>query len=136
MLPDKHLAARFVESSRAANRNLRFNVIAPEGGRYIVDVHYASGLGIVNPRRGTALRMCMVNGRRAGVFVFPQFSPSAWDKSLGDDWQRLSSFSNPLVVELEAGENILELRYFQTSPVYLDPTANSLVADYVRLIPL
>lgn len=136
VLPDKHLAARFVESSRAANRNLRFNVIAPEGGRYIVDVHYASGLGIVNPHRGTALRMCMVNGSRAGVFVFPQFSPSAWDKSLGDDWQRLSSFSNPLVVELEAGENILELRYFQTSPVYLDPTANSLVADYVRLIPL
>lgn len=136
VLPDKHLAARFVESSRAANRNLRFNGIAPEGGRYIVDVHYASGLGIVNPRRGTALRMCMVNGRRAGVFVFPQFSPSAWDKSLGDDWQRLSSFSNPLVVKLEAGENSLELRYFQTSPVYLDPTANSLVADYVRLIPL
>lgn len=136
VLTDKQLAARFVESSRAANRNLRFSVIAPEGGRYIVDVHYASGLGIVNPRRGTALRMCIVNGLRAGVFVFPQFSPSAWDKSLGDDWQRLSSFSNPLVVNLAQGENNLELRYFQTSPVYLDPTANSLVADYVRLIPL
>ena len=135
-IEDKAIAAQFVESSRNANRNIKFSVCVGSSGRYMIDVHYLSGLGIVNQKRGTALRMCVINGERAGVFVFPQLPPSRWDRTLGDGWQTLNTFSNPLIADLNEGENQIELRYFQTSPVYLDPTANSFVADYVRLIPI
>lgn len=134
IVDEKANANKFVESSKSANRNLKFNVSVAKAGCYVVDVHYLSGLGIVNHKRGTALRMCVVNDERCGVFVFPQLTPSRWDKSLGVGWQSVNTFSNPVVVKLTEGENTLELRYFQTTPVYLDPTANALVTDYVRLI--
>lgn len=127
----------FVESDRNHNRNIRFDVVAPAEGDYIVDVHYMSGLGIVNARRRTALRHLMVNDTHAGVLVFPQLTP--YNRGLrGDASDRLqaTSFSNPLPVHLLPGDNRIELRYFQVTPVYLDPTTNGIVADYVRFIPV
>lgn len=127
----------FVESDRNHNRNIRFDVVAPAEGDYLVDVHYLSGLGIVNARRRTALRHLVVNGERAGVLVFPQLTP--YNRGLrGEASDRLqaTSFSNPLLVHLHEGDNSIELRYFQVTPVYLDPTTNSIVADYVRFILL
>ena len=81
-----------------------------------------------------ALRSLVVNGERGGVFVFPQLSPKEWDKDMGDSWQTLGTFSNALRVHLNKGENRLELRFYQPSPVYVDPTANSILADFVRVI--
>lgn len=127
----------FVESDRNHNRNIRFEVVAPADGDYIVDVHYLSGLGIVNARRRTALRHLMVNGTRAGVLVFPQLTQ--YNRGLGGestDQLLAASFSNPLPVHLKRGYNSIELRYFQITPVYLDPTTNCIVADYVRFILL
>ena len=86
-------------------------------------------------RRAAAFRFLTVNEVRAGVFVFPQ--QTLWQPDFNDDgWQHLSAYSNPLRVHLTAGENILELRYFQVPPVYADPAANALVADFIRLIRL
>lgn len=136
VISDRKIAARLVESSRTVNRNLRIPVTIAREGDYLVDVHYLSGLGLVNARRrAAAFRFLTVNEVRAGVLVFPQ--QTLWQPDFNDDgWQHLSAYSNPLRVHLTAGENILELRYFQVPPVYADPAANALVADFIRLIRL
>ena len=99
-------------------------------------MHYISGLGIVNARRRTALRALYVDGARKGIFVFPQHSGASLDRDGGYDWQTLTSFSNPLRVSLRKGVNTLELRLYQPSPVYIDPAANTILADFIRIIPL
>ena len=136
VIENRRLAERFIESDRRRNRNVRFDYTAPADGDYIVDVHYISGLGIVNARRRTALRALYVDGSRRGIFVFPQHSGASLDRDGGYDWQTLTSFSNPLRIRLHKGLNHMELRLYQPSPVYIDPTANTLLADFIRIIPL
>ena len=91
------------------------------------------GLGIVNPHRRTALRRLKANNVEAGILVFPQFSPAWWNRDTGTDWQLPSTYSSQLTIELPAGSNRLELVYFQPSPVYIDPLANTLLFDAVRI---
>lgn len=135
ILEDKKLAEKFVESSRFKNRHLRFEFDAPVKGRYLVDVHYASGLGIVNRQRKTALRQLRVDNRPEGIFIFPQQAAVAEPGKNEKSWQQMTAWSNTLAVELEKGVNHLELRYFQPSPVYVDPTANDILFDMIRFIP-
>jgi len=136
IVQDKHVAARFVESDRHKNRVLNFEYDAPREGFYLVDVHYISGLGIVNSRRRTALRTLTVNGSLGGFFVMPQLSPKSWDKDMGAGWQTLASYSNALKVHLHAGRNTMQLKFYQPSPVYVDPTANTILADFIRIVEL
>lgn len=136
VIQDKMLSARFVESDRGKNRNIAFAFNAPSAGTYVVDVHYLSGLGIVNGRRRTALRSLTVNGVRSGVFVFPQLTSASASADPALDWQSRTAFTNPLKVELDSGRNELEIKLYQPSPVYIDPTANAILADFVRIIRL
>ncbi|MCM1071875.1 MAG: hypothetical protein NC210_07600 [[Clostridium] fimetarium] len=133
LISDKSTAARVVESNRWKNRSVSFDFDAPAAGRYLVDVRYSGGLGIVNPHRRTALRRLKVNNVEAGILVFPQFSPAWWNRDTGTDWQLPSTYSSQLAIELPAGTNRLELLYFQPSPVYIDPLANTLLFDAVRI---
>jgi len=137
VIENKKISQRFVETDRARNRTLKFDFEAPRAGWYRVDVHYASGLGTVNRRRRIGLRTLWVDGERQGVFVFPQFSHFSQvglNRDASTDWQTITSFSNPLRVWLDCGMNRIEMRLYQPSPVYADPTANSVVADFVRLV--
>ena len=132
---DRTLASRFVESTRYRNRKIAFDVTVEEKGVYAVAVHYANGLGIVNSRRRTALRSLSVDGvPQQGVFVFTQLSPVDWDNDPAREWQMMTGFTNPLMVSLDPGTHTFELRYYQPTPVYIDPFSNTVVADYVRLI--
>ncbi len=133
LIKDKPTAKKVVESNRWKNRNVTFHFTSPAKGRYIVDVRYSSGLGIVNPHRRAALRRLRVNNSEAGIIVFPQYSPAWWNKETGTDWQLPSTYSSQLDVMLQEGVNTLELVYFQPSPVYVDPQANTLLFDAVRL---
>lgn len=134
IIQDKKLAAKFVESDRWRNRNITFSYTAPHTGYYLIDVHYISGLGIVNPRRRSALRSLSVNGTRQGIFVFPQHTPANRDAESAGGWQEFTAFTNPLKVHLNKGENQLALKLYQPTPVYIDPTANTIVADFIRII--
>lgn len=136
VIQDRKIASRFVESDRQRNRNIGFSFNAPVSGEYLVDVHYASGLGMVNRKRRTALRTLWVDGERSGVFVFPQTVSADRDREAPADWQTLTSFSNALRVRMHEGENRIEIKLYQPSPVYVDPTSNSVVADFVRIICL
>ncbi len=90
----------------------------------------------MNGRRRTALRSLTVNGVRSGVFVFPQLTSASAPADPALDWQSRTAFTNPLKVELDSGRNELEIRLYQPSPVYIDPTANAILADFVRIIRL
>lgn len=135
IIEDSKLAARFVESSRGRNSKLEFDYSAPHDGEYLIDVHYISGLGIVNPRRRTALRSLYIDGTRRGIFVFPQQTPGNTEPA-SNGWQNLTAFSNPLKVFMHKGENRISIRLYQPTPVYIDPTSNTIVADFVRITAL
>ena len=134
ILEDRKLGERFVESTKYRNRRIAFDVTVPEKGVYAVDVHYVNGLGIVNPRRRTALRRLVVDGNERGIFVFTQLSPVDWDNDPSRDWQMMTGFTNPLKVPLDSGRHMFELRYYQPNPVYIDPFSNTVVADQVRIM--
>lgn len=136
ILEDKTLASKFVESTRFRNRNVTFDFEAPTAGRYLVDVHYANGLGIVNGQRKTSLRIFRANGIEQGVLVFPQLPPGSQPKGGTTSWQEMTAWSNTLVVNLDKGKNHLELRYYQPSPVYSDPNSNVVLFDLIRLTPV
>lgn len=133
LISDKKAAAKVVESNRWKNREITVPFDAPAAGRYIVDIRYSSGLGIVNPHRRTALRRLKVNNVEAGIFVFPQFSPAWWNRDTASDWQLPNSYSTQLCVELQKGVSQLSLAYFQPSPVYVDPFANTVLLDRIRV---
>ena len=134
IIEDKDLATRFIESTRYKNNKIAFDVTVEEKGVYGVDVHYVNGLGIVNPRRRTALRRLSVDGDHKGIFVFTQLSPVDWDNDPMREWQMMTGFTNPLKVGLDPGTHRFELRYYQPNPVYIDPFSNTVVADYVRIV--
>jgi hypothetical protein len=125
-----------VESSRWRNRVVQFVVEIPSTGDYLVDIHYLSGLGIVNAKRRTALRTLIVDGERKGVFVLPQQTVARNDSITGDDWQNITSYSNQLLLSASAGAHAMELRIYQPTPVYVDPYNNIILADRVRLIKM
>lgn len=134
IIQDKELATRFVESNRYKNARIGFTVDVAEAGEYVVDVRYINGLGVVNPRRRTALRHLSVDGELCGVFVFPQLSASDWDTDPEKEWQSQTSYTNPLPVWLDKGEHRMELRFYQPNPVYIDPASNTILADCVRVM--
>lgn len=130
------MASKFVESNRFKNRTVSFDFEAPQEGRYLVEVHYANGLGVVNGQRKVALRILRANGSEAGIFVFPQLTAANAQKGEKTSWQEMTAWSNSLIVNLREGTNHLELRYYQPSPVYADPNSNVVLFDLVRLTPV
>ena len=134
IISDKKTAARFVESNRWKNRVLPFRVTVESDGEYLIDIHYLQGLGIVNSRRRTAVRRLDVNSSPVGILVFPQLSSAAGaGTGNSNEWQSLTSYTNPLRAPLHKGENLIELRYWQPSPVFVSPDANVILADSIRL---
>lgn len=136
ILENKQLASKFVESNRFKNRNISFDLDVPESGCYLVEIHYANGLGIVNSQRKVALRSLRVNNHEAGILVFPQLSAANAPRGGDESWQEMTAWSNALAVNLDKGTNHLELRYFQPSPVYSNPNSNVILFDNVRLTPV
>lgn len=132
VLEDKQLASKFVESNRFKNRTVTFEYDAPATGRYLVDIRYINGLGIVNAQRKLALRQLKVNSHDAGIFFFPQLRAAQGET---DSWQEQTGWTNSLVVNLERGKNTLALHLYQPSPVYADPNSNMILFDLIRITP-
>lgn len=133
VLENKKLAAKFVESNRFKNRAFDFEFDAPTPGRYLLEVRYINGLGIVNSQRKLTLRQLLVNSRDAGILIFPQLHSSV--ATDGESWEEHTDWSNPLVINLEKGINHLSMRFYQPSPVYVDPTSSTLLFDLIRITP-
>lgn len=136
IIKDKSIASQFVETNRWKNRVLRVEFEVDREGEYAFDAHYLYGLGIVNQRRRTALRSVAVDGDNVGIWVFPQLCAPRRERDSSDYWQTLASYTNPLKVHLAPGCHILEMKLYQPSPVYIDPTGNVVLSDYIRIVYL
>lgn len=96
-----------VESTLFHNSTLTFNVNIKEAGRYVADIEYLDGLGIVNPVRKAAERRLMVDGKEAGIFVCPQLPPEKWSPDV--DWRAMTGWSNMVGITLPRGKVELTL---------------------------
>lgn len=119
-------AAEMLRLERGNPARVEFEVVVRRGGRFALDARYANGSGPINTEDKAAVRTLRVNGREAGVLVMPQRGSGRWD-----DW----GYTNPLVVSLRPGRNVLSLEW---TP--LDENMNRRVStallDHVRLTPV
>lgn len=125
LISDPAKARRFVEITTSKNTRLQFRVNVEEDGIYFVDVRYANGSGPINTENKCAIRTLMVNGERAGAVVMPQRGIGEWLST---------GFSNRLVVDLNAGENVLSIDYVVPENINMNGDVNTALIDYVRII--
>jgi hypothetical protein len=106
--------------------NVTLTVLIPSAGRYAIDARYANGSGPINTEDKVAVRTLRVDGREAGVLVLPQRGSERWD-----DW----GYSNPLVVELGAGEHIVTVA-FTVLDENMNRTISTALLDHLRFTRL
>lgn len=115
----------FVEISTARNTDIKIPLTVAEEGAYFIDVRYANGNGPVNTDNKCAIRTLFVNGSDAGAIVMPQ-------RGLGE-WMN-TGFSNMLQVNLNKGENMLQIKYVVPQNVNMNTEVNTALIDYMRII--
>lgn len=116
----------FVPLTKSENTNLRLPVNVPSGGRYLLDFRYSNGSGPINTDNKAAIRTLFKDGSYVSAVVFPQRGTDEWS-----NW----GWSNPVEVELQAGENDLALR-FEPFNENMNRAVNKAMLDQVRLIKL
>lgn len=103
---------------------LTISVTVPASGLYAVRARYANGAGPINSDSRCALRALSVDGRRAGVLVFPQRGAGAWHLRglssalalrLGAGTHRLALAPDPLALNMEGEPGVLSLHSLELS---------------------
>lgn len=130
---DKTLGKQFVESSRFRNPRLQFEVNSNSGGRYLLQLVYLKGLGIVNPGRHYALRKILVDDRYTGLLVLPQLTPADWKPDI--KWWEFRGESLPLPIELHQGTNSISIDWFAPEAAGFTGDSNTIIPTEIRLIP-
>lgn len=115
----------FVEISTSKNTDIKIPLTVAEAGTYFIDVRYANGSGPVNTDNKCAIRTLFVNGTDAGAIVMPQRGIGEWMNT---------GFSNMLQVNLNKGENVLQVKYVVPQNVNMNTDVNTALMDYVRII--
>ncbi len=129
LIPSKYERG-VVESTLFHNATLTFKANIKTAGRYLVDIEYLDGLGIVNPERKLTERQLKVDGKEAGTFICPQLHPDKWSPDI--DWRDMTGWSNMLAVNLRAGNVELTL----TPVADTDGDDSLLLIKSLRLIKL
>jgi|WetSurMetagenome_2_1015567.scaffolds.fasta_scaffold00418_1 hypothetical protein len=111
----------FVEFKKASPAFM-FTVNVPTAGRYYIEFRYSNGNGPVNTNNKCAQRSLFCNGAYSGSAIFPQRG--------GDEWSNWG-MSNPIDVELNPGENRLELR-FEPYNNNMNVEVNDFMLDNIR----
>lgn len=114
----------FVEISTSVNTVMEIPVEVKETGWYFVDARYANGNGPTNTENKCAVRTLEVDGRRSGVWVFPQRGKEEWS-----NW----GYTNSIKVHLTAGKHLLKLRYADANG-NMNEEINQAMIDQFRLI--
>ena len=92
-----------------------------------LDFRYANGNGPTNTNNQCAIRTLRdAQGRQLGTVVLPQRGQDAWNS-----W----GYSNPLLVQLPAGRQILTLDY-EPADTNMNGTTNQAMLDCLRLTRL
>lgn len=114
----------FVEISTNVNTVMEIPVEVKETGWYFVDARYANGNGPTNTENKCAVRTLEVDGKRSGVWVFPQRGKEEWS-----NW----GYTNSIKVHLTAGKHLLKLRYADANG-NMNEEINQAMIDQFRLI--
>jgi hypothetical protein len=114
----------FIEVSVAKNTDLAIPVEVPEAGLYALDFRYANGNGPINTNNKCAFRTLRdAKGKLLGTVVLPQRGVEEWS-----NW----GFSNPMLVRLPKGKNVLSLTY-ETANTNMNGAVNQAMLDYMRV---
>lgn len=121
-----YTGAGYVPLTRERNTTLEIPVRVSHAGVYGIDVRYANGSGPINSGDRAAIRTLRVDEERVGALVMPHRGTDLWT-----DW----GYSNPLHVELAAGEHTLTLELTATDE-NMNGAINTALLDHVRLTRL
>jgi hypothetical protein len=114
----------FVEVSVTKNMDLTIPVQVPEAGLYALDFRYANGNGPINTNNKCAIRTLRDSQTKLlGTVVLPQRGVDEWS-----NW----GFSNPILVRLAKGKNVLNLTY-ETANTNMNGAVNQAMLDYLRV---
>ncbi|QKG52961.1 MGH1-like glycoside hydrolase domain-containing protein [Hymenobacter sp. BRD67] len=114
----------FIEVSTAKNTRLSIPVEVPEAGLYALDFRYANGNGPINTNNQCAIRTLRDGrGQLLGTVVLPQRGVAEWS-----NW----GFSNPAMVRLAKGKNMLTLTY-EPANTNMNGAVNQAMLDYLRV---
>ncbi|GAA4504482.1 hypothetical protein GCM10023172_30740 [Hymenobacter ginsengisoli] len=114
----------FVEVSVTKNTDLTIPVQVPEAGLYALDFRYANGNGPINTNNKCAIRTLRDGQNKLlGTVVLPQRGVDEWS-----NW----GFSNPILVRLAKGKNVLSLTY-ETANTNMNGAVNQAMLDYLRV---
>lgn len=114
----------FIEISTTQNQKLTFPVFIEATGTYAIDFKYANGNGPTNTENKCALRTLYVDGKEAGVVVFPQRGKGEWS-----NW----GYSNSLPLTLSKGQHTLSLEYREWNE-NMNGVVNEAMLDQVRIV--
>lgn len=115
----------FVEITTSRNTDIKIPLKVSEAGTYFIDVRYANGSGPINTDNKCAIRTLLVNGTDAGAIVMPQRGIGEWMNT---------GFSNMLQVNLNKGENVLQIKYVVPENQNMNVDVNTALIDYIRVI--
>ena len=116
----------FVETSTTINTTISIHFDIAQEGWYGLDIRYPNVNGPVNTENKCAIRTAMVDGKSAGVFVFPQRGSAEWS-----NW----GYSNSLQVFLTKGAHTLRLEYLPANE-NMNEEVNQAMLDQLRMVRL
>jgi len=116
----------YVEISKLNNTTIAVPVYIHQSGLYSIYFRYANGNGPVNTENKCALRTLKINGKNAGVFVFPQRGTNEWS-----NW----GYSNYIQIKLAKGKNLIEL-VFNPLNENMNSEVNQAFIDAVTLLKI
>jgi hypothetical protein len=116
----------FIETSTTTHTSISIPLHIDHEGWYGLDIRYANGNGPVNTENKCAIRTAVVDGKSAGVFVFPQRGSGEWS-----NW----GFSNSLQVFLTKGAHTLRLEYLPANE-NMNELVNQAMLDQLRMVRL
>ena len=115
----------FVAVSTTQNKVIECKITMENAGTYFLNVHYSNGSGPWNTDNKCGIRSLTVNGKYAGVLVFPQRGKEEWS-----DW----GFSNSRAIILKKGENTVKISLEEWNN-NMNEDVNTAMLDYLMVAP-
>lgn len=121
----KNFKKEAVTLSKEENTTLKFEIIVPEAGEYVFDIHYGNGFGPINTDNQAAFRTLYINDDNVGTIVMPQRGINEWE-----DW----GYSNSITINLKEGTNKAILRFEEWNE-NMNIHNNAAKIDHYRISP-
>ncbi|WP_245586354.1 MGH1-like glycoside hydrolase domain-containing protein [Olivibacter sitiensis] len=120
-----YMGKGYVKTSTSENKQIAVPVTIPREGRYVIDIRYANGEGPINTDNKCAIRTLRNGDEFLGTVVMPQRGKDEWS-----NW----GFSNRILVDLPAGEQVFKINYEEPANRNMNIETNEATLDQLRII--